>query len=259
MSVVLTTRLVDYWLTVYARTWRGSVITSFLNPLLYVVAMGVLLGSYIEGDPAELEGATSYLAFVAPGLLAAQTMITVFGEVTWPVMSMIKWQRTYVAMVATPLRVADVVLGHLGFCLFRVVTVSTVFVLVLVPFGVFSSVAGALGVLLVQLPLGLAFAGVVFAVTAGALSEAVMNLMFRLGMLPMFLFSGAFFPVENLSAPLELLARLTPLWHGVSLTRMSSTGVVDWSLAAINLGYLLALCALGVWLAVRALERRLLV
>ncbi len=79
-------RLVDYWAVVYLRTWKGSVISSFVVPLLYILAMGVLLGGFIEGDPAKLDGAPTYLAFVAPGMLAAQSMTTVFGEVTYPVM-----------------------------------------------------------------------------------------------------------------------------------------------------------------------------
>ena len=96
-------RMTDYWATVYRRTWKGSVVNSFLTPLLYIVAMGVLLGGFIKGDPDELEGATTYLAFVAPGMLAAQAMSVVFGEVTYPVMAMIKWQRTFYGMIASPL------------------------------------------------------------------------------------------------------------------------------------------------------------
>ena len=131
--------MTDYWSTVYRRTWKGSVVNSFMTPLLYIVAMGVLLGGFIKGDPAKLEGATSYLAFVAPGMLAAQAMTTVFGEVTYPVMAMIKWQRTFYGMIASPLEIADVVLAHLGFVLFRVGTVCGVFTLVMAPFGVFES------------------------------------------------------------------------------------------------------------------------
>jgi lipooligosaccharide transport system permease protein len=71
-SPLLAGRMTDYWLTVYKRSWRGSVISSFVTPLLYVLAMGVLLGGFIKGDPAKLEGATSYLMFVAPGMVAAQ-------------------------------------------------------------------------------------------------------------------------------------------------------------------------------------------
>ena len=78
-----------YWATVYRRTWQSSAISSFVAPLFYVVGMGVLLGGFIEGDPDKLEGATSYLAFVVPGLIAAHAMQTAVGETTYPVMGMI--------------------------------------------------------------------------------------------------------------------------------------------------------------------------
>src|SRR6478609_6369283 len=132
-------RQVDYWATLYTRTWRASVISSFLSPLLYVVAMGVLLGGFIEGDPDVLEGATSYFDFVVPGLIAAHAMQTAVGETTYPVMSMIKWQRIYDSMLATPLSCRDVVGAHLSFVAFRLATTCAVYDLVLAPFGVFGS------------------------------------------------------------------------------------------------------------------------
>src|SRR4029079_554049 len=150
----------------------GSAISSFVNPLLYVHAMGVLLGDYIAGDPDQLDGATSYLAFIAPGLLAAQAMQTVFGEVTYPVMGMIKWQRTYFGMTATPLSVREVVLGHLGFVMFRVGLTCGVFSLVMAPFGVFTTLGGAFLAFLVQFLVGLAFATPIYAFSAGLKNEA---------------------------------------------------------------------------------------
>ncbi len=251
-------RLTDYWMVLYRRTWQGSAISSFVVPLLYVLAMGVLLGGFVTGDPDRLEGAGSYLAFVAPGLVAAQTMTTVFGETTYPVMGMIKWQRIYDGMLASPLTVAQIVLSHLGFVAFRVATVSAVFLAVMAPFGVFASVAGVLGAFVVQILLGLAFAAPVYALSASLKDESGFSLVFRFGMMPMFLFSGAFFPVANLSAFWEWLARLTPLWQGVNLTRMLTVDRMDWGLAAINAGYLLVLALGGWWLVVRRLERRLL-
>ncbi|MCW2847490.1 MAG: type transporter [Marmoricola sp.] len=250
-------RLVDYWATVYRRTWRGSVISSFLVPLLYIVAMGVLLGGFIKGDPAKLEGATSYLAFVAPGMLAAQSMTTVFGEVTYPVISMIKWQKVYFSMVATPLTVADIVLAQLGFVMFRVATVSAVFLAVMAPFGVFESWSGVVAAFFVQLLLGLAFATPIFAFTAFVMNENAFALIFRLGMIPLFLFSGAFFPITNLSAPMEWFARVTPLWHGVDLSRQLVLGRLDASSALVHVVYLAVLAAAGWWLTVRNLRRRL--
>jgi lipooligosaccharide transport system permease protein len=251
-------RLVDYWATVYLRTWKGSVISSFLVPLLYILAMGVLLGGFIHGDPALLEGATTYLAFVAPGMLAAQSMTTVFGEVTYPVMGMIKWQRIYYSMIATPLTVGDIVLSQLGFVLFRVGTVSAVFLAVMSPFGVFTSWWGVIVAFFVQLLIGLAFATPIFALTAAMKDETGFALIFRLGMIPLFLFSGAFFPITNLSPAMEWLARVTPLWHGVDLSRMLVLGNVDLSTALVHLGYLSVLAALGWVLTVRALHKRLI-
>ena len=189
-----------YWATVYKRTWKGSVVTSFVMPLLYVVAMGVLLGGFISTD-ANLEGAPSYLAFVAPGLVAAQAMQTATGEMTWPVMGGLKWHRTYFAMVGTPLAVADIVAAQLVFVMFRVATTSAVFLLVMAPFGVFESVLGVLLAWPVLVLLGLSFSGVFFAYSATIKNESSFAIIYRLLVIPMFLFSGAFFPISNLSAP----------------------------------------------------------
>ena len=251
-------RMVDYWATVYRRTWRGSVISSFVTPLFYILAMGVLLGGFIEGDPAKLEGATSYLVFVVPGLLAAQAMTTVFGEVTYPVLSMIKWARTFYGMIASPLEIADIILAHLGFLLFRVGTVCAVFILVMAPFGVFESWWGVLLAFPVQLLIGLAFAAPLYAITVTLNNESAFPLIFRLGMIPMFLFSGAFFPIANLSGWMEWLARLTPLWQGVDLTRMLMLGQVDWTAALVHIAYLTVLAVGGYLIAVRQLRKRLI-
>lgn len=258
LDVRRSARLTDYWVILYLRTWKGSVISSFVVPLLYILAMGVLLGGFIKGDPDKLEGATSYLAFVAPGMLAAQSMTTVFGEVTYPVMGMLKWQRIYDGMIATPLGVPDIVFAHLGFVAVRVASVSAVFLVVMAPFGVFESVGGVLVAFLVQVLIGLAFATPIYALSARLPNESGFSLVFRLGMIPMFLFSGAFFPVTNLDRWMEVVAKVTPLWHGVDLTRMLVLGRVDGSLAAIHVAYLLGLVLVGWVLVTRVLERRLI-
>ena len=250
-------RQFDYWMTVYRRTWKGTVISSFATPIFYVLSMGVLLGGFIEGDPARLEGATSYLAFIVPGLVAAHAMQTAVGETTYPVMGMIKWHKTYEAMLATPLAVRHLVSAHLLFVLFRLITTCGVFMLALVPFGVFATWWGPLLALGAQVLVGMAFAGLVYALTSRMRSEEGFGVLFRLGVFPLFLFSGAFFPVSNLGPVLEWLARLTPLWHGVNLSRMLTLDTVDWPLAALHTGLLLALTVLGWWLSVRGMTRRL--
>lgn len=250
-------RQFDYWLLVYLRTWKGSAVSSFVMPLFYVAAMGVLLGGFIDRGPAALEGASSYLAFVAPGLVAAHAMQTATGEVLWPVMSMIKWHKTYYGMLASPLSVADIVAAQLLFVMFRVASSCGVFLVVLAFFGVYESVFGAFAAFFVQVLIGLAFAATVFAFTAGLPNEAGFAVIYRVVIVPLFLFSGAFFPITNLSAPLEWLARVTPLWHGVDLTRMLTLDQVDWSLAAVHVAYLAVLSAVGWWWTVRRLTNRL--
>jgi lipooligosaccharide transport system permease protein len=185
-------------------------------------------------------------------------MTTVFGEVTYPVMGMIKWQRIYYGMIATPLSVRDIVFSHLSFVAARVAMVSAVFLVVMSPFGVFESVTGVVLALFAQVLIGLAFAAPVYALSARLTNESGFALVFRLGMIPMFLFSGAFFPVANLDPWMEALARATPLWHGVDRTRMLVLGRVDGSLALVHVLYLGVLAVVGWVLATRVLHRRLI-
>lgn len=250
-------RQVDYWWTVYKRTWRGGVISSFVSPLFYVVGMGLLLGGFVEADPATLEGATSYLAFIVPGLVAAHAMQLAVGETTYPVMGGIKWHKSYHAQMATPLEVRDLVNAHLVFVLARVASACAVFMVVLAPFGVFGSWWGPFLAWGAQVLVGMAFATVVFGLSARLTSEEGFGVVFRLGVVPLTLFSGAFFPVANLGPVLEWAARLTPLWHGVNLSRMLCLDRVDWPLAALHVLVLGTLTAAGWWWAIRGLERRL--
>jgi lipooligosaccharide transport system permease protein len=250
-------RQVDYWATLYRRTWRASVIGSFLSPLLYVVAMGVLLGGFIEGDPDVLEGATSYFDFVVPGLIAAHAMQTAVGETTYPVMGMIKWQRIYDSMLATPLSCRDLVAAHLSFVAFRLATTCGVYTLVLAPFGVYATWWGPIAAFAGQLLVGMAFAVWVYGYAARTRTESGFGVLFRLGIFPMFLFSGAFFPISNLGTVGAWVARCTPLWHGVNLSRMFALDHVTWWLAGVNVAVLAALTVAGWFWAVRGLERRL--
>jgi lipooligosaccharide transport system permease protein len=252
-----TARQYDYWWTVYKRTWRASIVSSFLSPVFYVLAMGVLLGGFIPGDPSRLEGATSYLAFVVPGLVAAHAMQTAVGETTYPVMGAIKWHKSYFAQLATPLDPAHLVAGHLMFVLFRLATTCAVFMIVLAPFGVFETWWGPILAFVSQVLVGMVFAALVFGWSARLKDEAGFGVLFRLGIFPLFLFSGAFFPVANLGEAGALVARLTPLWHGVNLSRMFCVDAVDWPVAAINAAVLVGLLVIGWFWSVSGLTKRL--
>ena len=250
-------RQLDYWWTVFKRTWRGGFVSSFVSPLFYVVGMGVLLGGFVRADPSRMEGATSYLAFIVPGLVAAHAMQLAVGEATYPVMAGIKWHKSYHAQLATPLSVRDIVNAHLAFLVVRVAAACAVFMVVLAPFGVFESWWGPPLAWVAQVLVGTAFGSVVYGVSARMTSEEGFGLIFRLGVIPLTLFSGAFFPIANLGPVLAWVARLTPLWHGVSLSRMLCLDTVDWPLALLNALVLVTVSVWGWWWAVRGLERRL--
>jgi len=247
----------SYWTLTYLRTWKGSVFTSFVVPLFYVLAMGVLLGRYVDAGSGRLEGAPSYLAFVAPGLAASYAMQIAMGETTWPVMGMIKWNRTYFAMTTSPLAVADIVAAQLLFVAFRVASTCGVFLLVMSFFGVFESAVGVLLAWPATVLVGMSFAGLLHAFSSTIRTENGFSLVYRLLVVPLFLFSGAFFPISNLPAPLEWLARVTPLWQGVDLTRMLVLGDVRIGAAVVHVVYLTTLSVVGWALAVRRLDQRL--
>jgi lipooligosaccharide transport system permease protein len=251
------TRQVDHFVTLYRSTWRASAVSSFVSPLLYVLAMGVLLGGFVHVPPARLDGATSYLAFIVPGLVASQAMTTAVSATTYPVMSAIKWQRTFHAQLATPLEVDDLVNAFLLFVLFRVASTCAVFLLVMAPFGVFATWWGAVLAWPATVLTGMAFGTMVFAFSAHTRSEESFGLIYRLGLVPMFLFSGAFFPVSNLGPVLAWVARLTPLWQGVNLTRMLCLDTVRPGLAVVNVVVLVAVAGVGWRLSRRSLARRL--
>ncbi len=257
-----TTRMVgrqaDYWLIRYRRTFRGTLIASFLEPVLYLLAMGVLLGQYVDQAESASIG-PSYLDFVAPGMMAAAAMQVATSLATWPVFGALKWDKTYYGMIATPLRVSDIAAGHLAFIVVRLAFTSCVFTGVVALFGVFGSVLGAGVALLGAVLTGVAFAFPVYAFAAGARSEASFALIYRVGVVPLFLFSGAFFPVSNLSAPLEAVARVLPLYHGVELCRGAAQGSLELLPGLGHTAYLAALVLAGAWWAVRRLTRRLVV
>jgi lipooligosaccharide transport system permease protein len=246
---------VEYFLLVYRRTWRASVANRFLSPLLFLLAMGLGLGSLVDARAGGVDG-TSYLRFVVPGIVATQAMWVAMGESTWQVFSYIKWNKMYAAMLATPVRVGELLLGHLLVVATHVLFATAVFVAVAAAFGSFGSWA-ALWCLPFGVLTGMAFAVPIFAFTASAQTEGGFNILFRLVMTPLMLFSGTFFPVDQLPAPLRPLAWATPLWHGVELCRGASFGeLTPWPVAghvAVLVGYV----AVGGVLARRAFRRRL--
>jgi lipooligosaccharide transport system permease protein len=247
-------RVLQRNLWVYRRTWRGSILGSFLTPLLYLTAMGIGLGALITREVAGVD----YVAFLGPGILAATCMQTAVFESTFPVLGKISWRRNYEAMLATPLDVRHLVAGELLWVGFRVLTMSSVFLVVLTLFGIARWPSAVLAVPAAILT-GLAFSSVVIAFAATQRTGEGFSWMFRFIINPLFLFSGTFFPLSQLPDAVQWAAALTPLYHGVSLVRgavLADAGFLG--LWPVHIAYLVGMLALGVWLAHRFLKRRLL-
>ncbi len=242
----------------YKRTWRGTMISSFINPVLFLGAMGLGLGTLVDSNN---DIGVSYLAFVATGLLAASGMQNGASDGSFPVMAGIKWRKSYDGMITTPVSPADIVYGRFIWSTLRLTFVLTVFAIIAVLFG-----AMELGPALLAVPpgvlTGLAFASAITAWTVTREDDTSLSTLFRFGIVPLFLFSGTFFPISQLPDFLQPVAYATPLFHGVELVRkIALPGAGDELITSIpmwvHVGYLTTMTVIGVVLAARFLDRRL--
>ena len=177
-------RAYQYNLLSYKRTWRGSLTTTFLYPVLYLAAMGVGLGQLIDhGSKHAVEG-VAYVWFLAPGLLAGTAMQIGANESTFPVMAGIKWLKTYLAMLATPLEVTDVLYGHLLWITTRVTMASAAFLGVMAAFHAVPS-WWALAAFPAAVLTGAAFAAPVMAFSATRETDQSFIVLYRFGVVPL--------------------------------------------------------------------------
>jgi lipooligosaccharide transport system permease protein len=251
-------RVFEHRFLQYRRSYRATLFSSFLTPVLFLAAMGLGLGTYVDQGANESLGGLSYLAFLAPGLLAATCMQSAAFESAFPIMAGLVWSRVFHAMHATPISGRDVALGNLAWIAARLVLVATIFTVVIVLFG-----AAASPLIVLAIPVGvltgLAFAAPIMAFSATQRTPEKFNAVFRFGITPLFLFSGTFYPVESLPTVLQPLAWITPLWHGVSLSRALSLGTIGEAplLNLVHLLVLLAFIVVGTLFAIRTVTAKL--
>jgi lipooligosaccharide transport system permease protein len=251
-------RVVEREARVYRRLWRGSVFSTFVAPSLFLGAMGLGLGGLIEANNNTVDG-LDYLEFVAPGLLAATALQLAAADSLWPVMAGTKWIRFYHAMVASPLGSTDVYLGHLGWLAIRLAMSATAFLIVAAVFGALASPLAILALPATVLT-GLAFAAPTTAFSATQETDHRFPLVMRFFVMPLFLFSGTFFPITQLPGWMQGLAWISPLWHGVVLCRSATTGMLPDGGAFALLVHLLVLLAFigaGIAWGARSFARRL--
>lgn len=229
------------------------------EPVLYLLAMGLGLAQLMGGGmPQDALGGVSYVAFIAPALLASGALMTASVEFSYPVMGGFQWQRTYYAAQATPLSPAQIALGHLVAVSLRFVFQAAVFLLVMLAFGVVSSPWAWVQVLTATLG-GLAVGAPIMAFAASLKEDkGQFATLQRLVIMPLFLFSATFYPLEALPVWLRWIGWLSPQWHAAQLGRVLSYGMAEpvW-LTVAHVAFLLALALGGAWLAVRIYTRRL--
>lgn len=245
----------------FRRTWRGRVISTFINPVLFLAGIGMALGSLVDSGGGRESIPIPFITFAATGLLAATAMQTGYGEGAWPVMAGIKWRKTFDATLATPLRVGDLVSGHLIWGGIHLAITLGIYAAVAVLFGAIEPLA-ALVALGPAVLCGVAFQAASTAFTSKLENETGLTGVMRFGIMPMFLFSGTFFPVSQLPSWLEPVAAITPLFHGVELVRKLSlpgavAPVVSTMPLWVHFAYLVSMTVIAWLLAVRFLAKRL--
>jgi lipooligosaccharide transport system permease protein len=224
--------------------------------VLFLLAMGIGLGSIVDANlSAGLDG-VPYLTFIAPGLLAATAMQTGAGEGSYKVMAGIRWIKTYHARLATPIGVPSLVIGHILWSSARVAMVSTVYAVVIAIFRI-APLWQCLLAVGPALLVGTAMVAATTAYTSRLRSEQGLAFLFRFVVIPMFLFSGAFFPISQLPGFLQWFAYVTPLFHGVELCRAIIAGVAPTVAWWASVAYLAAWIAAGTMLTMGPFTRKL--
>ncbi|GFN24046.1 ABC transporter permease [Thermanaeromonas sp. C210] len=235
---------------VFRKTWLANIMFNFVEPLLYLGAMGWGLGSYI---PA-IQG-MSYLQFLAPGLIASSAMWATASECTYDSFVRMRYQKIYYALAVTPLSIEEIVLGEMLFGAFKGLLYGSVILLVIFVLGLVPS-PWALLIPPVLVLCGLAFAELSMIWTGLVPKIDTFSYYFTLIITPMFLFSGIFFPLGDLPPLAQQLAWFLPLYHVVELLRALTLGHIGGHLW-LHVVWLLAFIALFLYPPIHLLRQRL--
>jgi lipooligosaccharide transport system permease protein len=229
------------------------VFSTFLLPVLFLLGMGISVGTYVNAGGIL---GVPYVDYIAPGLLASAALQVAISETTWPILGAFNWIRTYHAMRASPLEPRDLVGGELLYVGLRSGSSAVGFLVVMTLFGVVHSWWG-LTVVPIALLLAASVATPVLAFAATIKTDNWFAILYRFAVIPMTLFAGVFFPVDQMPFAARLIAYVSPLWHGVELTRAATLGTpTAWGVWA-HVGYLALWGVAGYVLTTYCFRRRL--
>ncbi|MBC7761363.1 MAG: ABC transporter permease [Candidatus Saccharibacteria bacterium] len=224
--------------------YKTLLFTAIGSPFMYLFALGVGLATLVDRHNGL--GGTSYLAFVAPALIASAAVTAAVEECTYPILMGFKWNPIFFGMNAAPISGAQIVNGIFIAVLARLLPTTLIYYLVMLVFGAVPSPLGVLDIPIAVLT-GMAF-GLVVASYMATVEQDVGQPAFiqRFIIIPLFLFSGTFFPLTQMPIFLRWIGWISPLWHGTELGRVVSYGAVEpgW-LTIVHVLYPLALCVYG--------------
>ena len=247
-------RLIERNLYVYRHTWL-VIVSGFFEPLFYLLSIGFGLGRLVGTVPGPGGADIPYALFVAPALLASSSMNGAITEATLNFFFKLRYQKTFDAILSTPLSAADIAVGEMGWGLIRGALYTIGFLVVMVVLGLAATPLLAL-TLPAALLISFGFGAVGMACTSFMRSWQDFDLI-QLVVLPLFLFSGTFYPITAYPPALQLFVQLTPLYQGVDLIRALITGVVDPGILW-HVVYLSVMGVIGLAIVARRLDKLLL-
>ncbi|HTR45313.1 MAG TPA: ABC transporter permease [Thermodesulfovibrionales bacterium] len=214
-------------LTVYTKLYKSSIALNFVEPVLYLAALGLGLGAFVK----EING-VPYVKFIAPGIIASSAMFAATYECTYGTYVKMVYQKTFDAILSTPVNVDDLIAGELMWGATKSMLYGTIIIVVISLFGLVDSpqIVAAVPLLFVT---GLIFAEISMICTALVPGIDTFNYFYTLLMTPMFLFSGIFFPIDTLPPLVAKIAFFTPLYHLVNICRASSSGAASSSVGDV--------------------------
>lgn len=227
-------------------------VSGFFEPVLYLLSMGLGLGALVGAVEGPAGQEISYAAYIAPALLAVSAMNGAVYDSTWNVFFKMTFAKLYESMLSTSLGPLDVAIGEIFLALLRGALYATGFTAVMMAMGLATS-PWALLLIPAAVLIAFGFASLGMGITSFMKTFQQMDWI-NFVMLPMFLFSATFYPLDVYPQVVQWIIQALPLWHGVELLRQLSVGVFS-PATAVHILYYLVMILVGMVLTTRRLRQ----
>jgi lipooligosaccharide transport system permease protein len=248
-------RLVERNIMVYRHQWI-IILSGVFEPIFYLIGIGLGLGGFIPDLTLSDGREVSYLTYVAPALVATAAMNGAVFETIFNIFFKLNYAKTYEGVLATPMGIAEIAIGEMMWALMRAALYAVAMFVIMFVLGLILSPWG-LRIVPAALLVAAAFAAAGLAGSSYLRTVNDFDIPMGLIVMPMFLFSGTFFPIDIYPEPIQWLMQINPLYHSISLMRGLSTGIVGWQ-QVWDFAFLAGLFALCMWIAMRQMERKLI-